>query len=377
MIRGLAKTATACALNWSGMDRLAGAWLGSRTPLVLGYHRVVEKFPAGGFAPIPAMMISTAMLERQLDWVGRHYRFVSLDELGAGLEAGDDLSRAAAVTFDDGYSDGYFNAFPLLRRKGIPAAMFVVTDLLDTARVHTHDVLFAMLQRAYSRWTGAPARIERLLGKLSVWPGGLAQGRFPQTAVSAVECLFHGLPQKETDCLILALESELGPGGVSEPADPGRTAAPLTWEMVREMHRAGMTIGSHTKTHPVLIHETRQMICQEAAGSRESLARGLAAAGNAEIRHFAYPCGQFNSDVVDAVAASGYRYAYTTCQHRDPRHPLLTIPRRVVWEKTCVDALGRFSPAILSCQVNGVFDILGRCTHQFPVARPARTRAAA
>ncbi len=34
------------------------------------------------------MMVTTrAMLERQLDWVGRRYRFVTLDELGRSLEA--------------------------------------------------------------------------------------------------------------------------------------------------------------------------------------------------------------------------------------------------------------------------------------------------
>ena len=34
----------------------------------------------------------------------------------------------AAVTFDDGYRDIYENAYPMLKRKGIPAAIFVVTD---------------------------------------------------------------------------------------------------------------------------------------------------------------------------------------------------------------------------------------------------------
>src|SRR5437867_4054170 len=76
------------------------------------------------------------------------------------------------------------------------------------------------------------------------------------------------------------------------------------------------------------------------------------------VWHFAYPDGRFNAAVVDEVAAAGYRFAYTTCRHRDPRRPLLTVPRRLLWENSCVDAAGRFSPAIMRCHVQGLFDVL-------------------
>jgi hypothetical protein len=64
---------------------------------------------------------------------------------------------------------------------------------------------------------------------------------------------------------------------------------------------------------------------------------------------------------VGAVATAGYRFAYTTCTHRDPRYPLLTLPRRMLWENACVDAVRRFSPAIMSCQVHGVWSLMGGC----------------
>ena len=61
--------------------------------------------------------------------------FVSLDELGQRLSEGRRDDRPlAAVTFDDGYRDVYENAFPMLVRKGIPAAVFVVTKLIGTSR---------------------------------------------------------------------------------------------------------------------------------------------------------------------------------------------------------------------------------------------------
>src|ERR1041384_4256443 len=81
MLRNLVKTSAASALHWSGVTR----WMGNDAPLVLSYHRVVEEFAEHSQNSIPPMLISTRMLERQLDWVGSRYSFVSLDELAAAM----------------------------------------------------------------------------------------------------------------------------------------------------------------------------------------------------------------------------------------------------------------------------------------------------
>ena len=100
---------------------------------MIGYHRVVEDFASSAETSIPSMLVSRQMLERHLDWIGRRFRFVSLDELGARLDASDSRDDPiAAITFDDGYRDFYDHALPLLKQKGIPAAVFVVTDLVGT-----------------------------------------------------------------------------------------------------------------------------------------------------------------------------------------------------------------------------------------------------
>lgn len=127
--------------------------------------------------------------------------------------------------------------------------------------------------------------------------------------------------------------------------------------MLSEMQRAGMTIGSHTRSHALLTNESRQKITEETAESRRELERRL----GITVHHFAYPAGQFDSDTVEAVAEAGYRFAYTTCSHRDPARPLLTIPRRMFWENSCLNALGQFSSTMMSCQVKGTFDFRRSC----------------
>ncbi len=64
----------------------------------------------------------------------------------------------------------------------------------------------------------------------------------------------------------------------------------LSWGQIREMHRAGISFGAHTLTHPDLTRLAPREIEVEI---RESQARIEDAIG-ARVRTFAYPFGRFN-----------------------------------------------------------------------------------
>ena len=145
----------------------------------------------------------------------------------------------------------------------------------------------------------------------------------------------------------------------------------MTWDEVARVHAAGFTIGSHTRTHAILVNETPATVSAELGASRAALESRL----GAPVRHFAYPCGQFNAAAVQAVADAGYQYAYTICKHRDMRWLHLTIPRKLLWEKSCVNALGSFSESILSCLVNGSLDFAAPCHLKHREAAPVAAAA--
>jgi len=158
--------------------------------------------------------------------------------------------------------------------------------------------------------------------------------------------------------------------------DAAQTAAsaseglqPLSWEMLDAMLAAGLTVGSHTRTHARLAHESEERIRAELVGSRRALEQRL----RVPARHFAYPGGDFNGAVVRAVAAAGYATAFTICRHRDPGHPRLTIPRVTLWEASCSGPFGGFSEALLRAHVAGLLPAAGGCRHEgvAPGAAPA------
>lgn len=333
---------------------------------MLGYHRVVDDLEASDWGALPGMIISRRMLELQVDWLARRFRFLSLGELGAKLEAGGAFSGpVAAVTFDDGYADVYEHALPLLRRKGIPAAVFVVTDVVESGGMQLYDRLHVLLWRVFSRGRSGHGDVTRLLADLDLpLPESVAREGLPASPFSALRVLLDALPRAGLLRVAGALESL---SSIDERAFP--ELRPMSWEMLRELHREGTIIGSHTRSHAVLTREDPTRVHEEAAASRRDLERHL----GAPVEHFAYPDGAFDDVAVAAVAQAGYRFAYTTCAHKDPRRPLLTISRRMLWETSCLGAAGGFSGAVMSCQAAGVFDRLAPCGHDHRARRSPRT----
>jgi peptidoglycan/xylan/chitin deacetylase (PgdA/CDA1 family) len=355
MLRKLAKAGAAAGIHKLGVARLVGTGRRmQRMPLVLSYHRVVENYTRSATHSISPMLVSAEKFEAQLDWIGKHYDFVDLDTIGRSLESGEEPRRPmASVTFDDGYGDSYYHAYPILKRKGIPMTVFVVTDLVSTTGLQVHDELHLLLATAFKQWKQPGPQLAALADQAEIEPVIKARLCSPDLAAFArtrlcLELLQHAQIQR----LI-----ELLRANVRVTADTLAEFHALSWEMVQHMAANGVTIGSHTKSHKLLVNESWDSMVEETGVSRAELERRL----GRPIDHFAYPDGRFNADALEAVSQAGFRYAYTTCMHRDRDKPLLTIPRRVLWENSCVDAFGKFSPSVLSCQINGIFDPAKRC----------------
>ena len=346
LYRRLAKTVLAAGL---------GPFLRRDPPLVLGYHRVVDRFDVERRMTFSASLISRQMFERQLDWVGRRYDFVSIDDLPQGIERGSSGRRpVAAVTFDDGYRDVYENALPLLKRKGIPAAVFVVTDLVGTARPQLADRLFLLNQQALARWGDRAAPLFRRLAAADVPAAAIESIRaVPREAVAITRAMLTTLPQNSLLRLMELLRADVGLADVIP-----RGWLPLTWDMLAEMQHNGMTIGSHTRTHTRMPQEAPERQIEEAVASKAALENRL----GVKVAHFAYPDGAFNAESVRVIAEAGYDCAFIACRHADPWYSRLTIPRLLLWEQSSLNAFGQLSSVLLRCQTRGLFTGAARCT---------------
>jgi peptidoglycan/xylan/chitin deacetylase (PgdA/CDA1 family) len=71
------------------------------------------------------------------------FEVVPLENILAFAEGNETNRRMVAVTFDDGYQDFYDNAWPVLRKYGCPATVFLVADLVGAENSWDRDALMA------------------------------------------------------------------------------------------------------------------------------------------------------------------------------------------------------------------------------------------
>ena len=259
---------------------------------VLTYHRVAN---AGEDPYLDPSLISATPedFERQMGFLARNYEVVSMDDVLDALEGRRRLSsRAALITFDDGYRDFAENAWPILKIYGLPVVLFVPTAYPDhPERAFWWDRLYQAVT-----FTPHPERRDALLG---VRPGCAAPERLSR--LSELRNILKAMPHAEAMALVEEIAQQL-------EVQPPRRHRVLTWKELRSLSKQGVTIGAHTRTHPILSQITADELREEIRGSQDDLQREIG-----DTRPiFCYPSGDHDDRVVRILREEGFAAAFTT-----------------------------------------------------------------
>ena len=84
--------------------------------------------------------LSNELFARQIAWLRKHCRLVSLEEAHRRLQLKYNRKPCVALTFDDGYADNCAHAVPLLIEHGIPLTYFVTLRNIITGEPFAHDL---------------------------------------------------------------------------------------------------------------------------------------------------------------------------------------------------------------------------------------------
>jgi peptidoglycan/xylan/chitin deacetylase (PgdA/CDA1 family) len=293
----------------SGALRLRRALPGAgRQLLILAYHRVLPDVDEATW-PFDVELLSAtpADFDWQMAFVARQLRPVTLSQVVASVQGGAALPRRAVlVSFDDGFADNHDHALPVLRRHGVPACVFLATDLIGTSAQLWFETVAHLLMRA-------PAGSRCTLGDGSdaTVPAPPTQRRL--LIARALQSLKR-LDETGRGAWVQGLQGQFGPH--TDPA-----VAPLTrmlsWDEARAMQRGGVEFGSHGATHAVLSQLTPEALAAELQRSRAVLEREL----GCETRALAYPVGgpqAFNEAVIAAAKQAGFRLGLSYIQGRNP-----------------------------------------------------------
>lgn len=108
--------------------------------------------------------------------------------------------------------------------------------------------------------------------------------------------------------VIFLVADRIGSSNLWDQANGLRARNLLTLDQIRELQRHGVEFGSHTLTHPWLPSLSDHDLERELRDSKAKLEDLL----GVEVSTFAYPYGGVDRRVRSAVAAAGYKLAFTT-----------------------------------------------------------------
>ena len=104
-------------------------------PVMILYHHLVSDRPH-------RFGVSTAYFLRQVNYLLRHYRVVSLSHGVELVRKGGVKVPTVAITFDDGYADNFVNLRAITEESGLPIGYFISTEHISNGREFAHDQLF-------------------------------------------------------------------------------------------------------------------------------------------------------------------------------------------------------------------------------------------
>jgi peptidoglycan/xylan/chitin deacetylase (PgdA/CDA1 family) len=104
---------------------------GNYPVMILRHHLVSDRPHRNG--------VSTVDFLRQVNYLLRHYRVVSLTEAVELVREGGIKVPTVAITFDDGYADNFVNLRAVSEETGVPIGYFISTEHISNRREFAHD----------------------------------------------------------------------------------------------------------------------------------------------------------------------------------------------------------------------------------------------
>lgn len=107
-------------------------------PIIM-YHHVDDR------AHISKLSVCPESFERQMQFLKeRDYNVVKLEEIPDLIRNEKIPRKTIAITFDDGYEDNYTSAYPVLKKIGLPATIFIIPALIGRDGYLTWDQVIEM-----------------------------------------------------------------------------------------------------------------------------------------------------------------------------------------------------------------------------------------
>jgi len=277
--------------------------------IILTYHRIVPKSEKCSFYPQPGLIVEPQVFEKHLSYLNSKYTIISFEEYFHFIETDnkDDQKQYCIITFDDGWKDNYDYAYPLLKKYGISATIFLVTDFIGSnewlwPEKLTHILLCLNKRNSvddFDAFVNIASKLNfkneliRSLEKIY-----LNTSEFAMHEV--VEAFKRYSPERIDNFIQTAIDSL----SISLPDH----RLMINWDEVQEMSHEQISFGSHGCSHKILTTLDEDEIKHEIIDSQKRIMEK-------QINYvptFCCPNGNYNQDIIKIIKNSGYKASVTT-----------------------------------------------------------------
>lgn len=240
---------------------------------------------------------TTEKFTKHVSFIAENFKVLDVEGLHNLLENdGQAIEPVALITFDDGYQDNFSEAFPQLRKLGVPATFFLPFDYIGSNQVPWWDEIAWLVRNCYVSSLSLP-NLEKPI-------------RIDQKNISrSVRMILRYV--KDIKSIPLDEKLDLIKTGLGlANAEVSSSDLFLTWNQVSEMSAGGMGIGSHACSHQILSQLSVLEQKKEIFESRAKIGDKL---GKLPIA-FAYPVGGLDSyteQTLKLVIDAGYKLGFT------------------------------------------------------------------
>ena len=309
--------------------RLASMLMRRARHQTLIFHRVLQRPD-----PMSPGEPTADWFRRLIRMLAANFEIIGLAEAVDRAATGRLSGRTLSITFDDGYADNYTVALPILQEFGAPATFFVASGFIDGGRMWNDTIIETMRRLDAGRYEiDVPGKS---VYELSGWDSR-------RTAAATLITAWKHLPPEERQARVDELGGRIG----DLPTD-----LMMSQRQLRALAATpGITVGGHTRTHPILVSLSPDEARNEVEGGKHDLEAML----QRELTLFAYPNGKFGRDYrtehAELVKGAGFGAAVATDWGTlDAATDRFAIPRFTPWRRQ----LDRFALDLVRCHYGRV-----------------------
>jgi ubiquinone/menaquinone biosynthesis C-methylase UbiE/peptidoglycan/xylan/chitin deacetylase (PgdA/CDA1 family) len=216
-----------------------------RKTAILMYHGFTDKTDEIGIENHQGKHLDISRFDEEMRYLKNHHNPISLPYFIRAFKDGRPIpDNSVIVTMDDGYESNYVLAYPILKRYGIPATIFITTDFVQNNKYLWVD----RIEYAISRTEEKTLTCD-VYGK--AYSFDLSTRGSKMRADNKVRSLLKRLPLDVRSAIVEGIEEQLRER-LSTIITPN-IYRPLQWGQVREMVDSDLvTIGSHAHNHIAL-----------------------------------------------------------------------------------------------------------------------------